>query len=1060
MYFCVLGPLAVLTSDGRPVDVPEPKVRALLVHLLLHAGLPVSADRLVDGLWGDRLPRNPAAALQTKISRLRRALAPAEPGADALVVSHSSGYLLRVGPGDVDAGRFSDLTAAAYGIADPRVRAGRLADSLALWRGEAFADLGDAPFVRAAAQRLEEQRLTAAEALAETRLELGEHHALIGELGELVARHPLRERLWAMRMRALYRAGRQTEALAAYAELRERLADELGVDPGAELTALHRAILEQDPALDGSTASRAQPFGEPRANLPAPLTDLVGRDDAVVAVRHLLGVSRLVTLTGPGGVGKTRLAVETAGRTAEVYPDGVRLVELAGSMHAADQVNAALGIREDGPLSLEDALRSRRFLLVLDNCEHVIDSAADLTRRLLSSCPGLRVLATSREPLGLAGEAVWTVPPLSQSDAESLFTARAASAAPGFVVGEDDAETIATICRRLDRIPLALELAATRVRALGVPGLAARLDDRFRLLAGGHRAAPSRQRTLRAVIDWSWELLDENERVTLRRLAVHADGCTLEAAEAVCGQDVLDPLIRLVDRSLISVTDGPRYRLLESVAAYALERLEEAGESEIIRRRHQDHHTEQAERAAAHLHGPDQRRWLGLLDRETANLRVALDQAVRRGDAVGALRLACALTWYWFLRGRLREARRSLAAALGIAGEAPAALRGPAVLWHAGFALLTGDGGTRFPIVAAPPSDPATGDRAAFARASWFHAFALLNSGADLAGSERWVDRALAELREADDRWGIAAAQSTKAMHALMRGDLATLRSSGEHSHELFQESGDGWGQLQASYPLAALAEITGDYGRAEKLHRAGRRLAEELGFWTDAADRVTGLGRIALLAGDFEQARRLHEESMRLAREHGYTAGEIHAEMGLALGARREGRFDLAEKHLLEVLKWHRGVDFGPGPALLLAELGFIAEQRGDADAALAAHRDGLAVARAGGDPRAIALAYEGLAGALTLAGRPVQAAHLLGAAAGIREFTGAPMPDAERGDIDRITTTLLASLGERALSRELSAGATDDTMARNALLVCGVPEPGMPDASAPASDEDGPRV
>ncbi|MEU7281209.1 BTAD domain-containing putative transcriptional regulator, partial [Streptomyces sp. NPDC045431] len=1032
VYFSLLGPLTVLTSDGRPVDIPEAKIRALLAHLLVHAGRPVSTDRLVDHLWGDHPPRNPAGALQTKVSRLRRALGRAEPGAEALVESRPPGYLLRVGADDTDAGRFAALVASAYGTGDPAARARLLTEALALWTGEAYAGLTDggaeagegADAVRNAAHRLEEERLTALEALAETRLELGEHHALVGELGELTARNPLRERLRAAHLRALYRAGRQAEALAAYADLRERLADELGVDPGPELAALHTAILRQDPELSPpgpgtpdlpvpapATVVAAPPQASPPA-APGQLTDLVGRAAALAAVRGLLATHRLVTLTGPGGVGKTRLAEETAARlTAPGRPDGpaedVRFVGLAASGDVGEQVSAALGIREDGGLGLEDALRSRRMLLVLDNCEHVVDAVADLTHRLLATAPGLRVLATSREPLGVPGEAVWTVPPLEQADAERLFAARAAAAVPGFAVGPDNAEAVATLCRRLDRIPLALELAATRVRALGVHELAARLDDRFRLLAGGRRGVPPRQRTLRAVIDWSWELLGDDERAVLRRLAVHADGCTLEAAEAVCGhdRDALDPLVRLVDRSLVSVsgvslsgvggsdvgvsgvgvsdvggsgvggsgvggTDGPapRYRLAESVAAYARERLAEAGETEAVSLRHHAYYTALAERAAPGLHGPDQQRWLEHLDRETANLRAALDHAVRRREAPDALRLAVALTWYWFLRGRLGEAVRSLAQCLALTDGAPADLRRRAAARHAGFTVLAG--------AHAPEPDGADD------RSRWFLGHALLHSGGDLARSEDLVERALAGFRADGDRWGVAAATGTRAWQALLRGDLDAVRVHGEESLALFGELGDRWGLLSTTYPMAALAEITGAYERAARLHREGLRLAEELGFRTAAADRLTGLGRLALLTGDFRDAERLHERAQRLAAEEGYTAGEVHAEMGLALGARREGRLDRAETYLRKALDWHRGVAFGPGPALLLAELGFVAEQRGDGPAALALHREGLAAARSAGDPRALALAFEGLGGAHALTGRPSRAARHHGAA------------------------------------------------------------------------------
>ncbi|NBE83875.1 BTAD domain-containing putative transcriptional regulator [Micromonospora rubida] len=1021
MYFRVLGPLAVRTATGTAVDVPEAKVRALLALLLIHAGRAVSVDRLVDELWADRLPGNPAGALQTKVSRLRRSLAGAEPGAGALVESRPPGYLLRIDPKNVDSHRFTEMTNAAYRTEDLHARAGLLTEALALWRGDAFADLGDHRFVRTVAGRLEEQRLTAVEALAETRLELGEHRTLTDGLSEQVARHPLRERLRAAQIRALYQAGRQSEALAAYSQLRHQLADELGVDPGPELTALHQAILGHDAALEAAPTFRER-GGEPVA----PLTALIGRDDAVSAVGELLISHRLVTLTGPGGVGKTRLAEEAAARAADVYPHSVRTVSLAGSTEVAEQLSAALGIREVGPGGLEDALRSRRLLLLLDNCEHVIDAAADVVRRILSASPGLRVLATSREPLGLAGEAVWAVPPLPQADAERLFAVRAAAAAPGFAVTADNTDAVATICRRLDRIPLALELAATRVRALGVHEVSSRLDDRFRLLAGGRRGVPPRQRTLRAVIDWSWELLADDERGLLRRLAVFADGCTLSAAEAVCGGDneVLDPLIRLVDRSLVTVADGPRYRLPESVAAYALERLGEADESEALHLRHHAYYTELAEQVTAQLYGPEQQRGLDLLDHESANLRIALECAVRRNDATGALRTALASTWYWFLRGRLSEARRSLGEAVRVGGSTPNVLRPQAVLWYAGFTLLAGEKWNG----PARPNEAEVDGRADCARANWFLGHASLGAGEDLARSERLVNRALTDFRVTGDRWGIAAALSTRATQALLRGDLIALSRDAKEAHAHFEKLGDRWGQLRTTYPLAALATITGDYTLAAHLHQAGLHLAEELGFWTEAADRITGLGRIALLTGDFRQAADLHARAMALAAEHGYTAGEIHAEIGLALGARREGDLDLAEEYLRKTLAWHRQVEFGPGPALLLAELGFLAEQRGDAPEALTLHRQGLAVARDSGDPRALALAREGLAGAYALAGQPVRAARLLGAAVRARESSGAPLPEAERGDVDRITVEVLATLGTEMFAAEFSAAVDDD--------------------------------
>ncbi|QYN35418.1 winged helix-turn-helix domain-containing protein [Pseudonocardia sp. DSM 110487] len=1025
MRFGVLGPLAVWTVGGDPVRIVETKVRALLAHLLLDPGRPVSADALIEHLWGGSPPADPAAALRTRVSQLRRALG------KELVGYSPAGYLLRVDGDAVDAGRFEALVGKARAADDPGARADLLTEALALWRGPAFADVADEPFARAAVVRLEEQRLAAVEEQAEARLELGEHDALAAELAGVVARHPLRERLRAVHLLALYRAGRQGDALTDYDELRTRLADELGASPGPELAALHQAILRQDPVLEA-----AAPVAPSR--VPVPFTQLIGREDAVGEVRALLAGGRLVTLVGPGGVGKTRLALEAAHP-----PDVVHVVELAAlppgedaACTLAEVVATALGIRDDGagagsPVTrLADALSHRRMLLVLDNCEHVAAPLAGLVDELLRAAPGLRVLATSREPLGLAGERLYLVPPLDVPEdggderpesllafsAVRLFVARAAAAAPGFVLDEHTAGAVTAICRRLDGLPLALELAATRVRGLGVHELARRLDQRFQLLAAGRRGGPSRQQSLRAVIDWSWELLTTDERVVLRRLAVHVDGCTLAAAEAVSADEVVPAgsvvgvLVRLVDRSLVSVVegpDGPRYRLLESVGAYCVERLREAGEAEHVRERHRRHYTALAERIAPQLRGAGQGQGLRQLDAETANLRAALDDAVRAGAAEAAHRLVNALVWYWVLRGRLGEARRSLTAALDTAGAAPA--RAATATWRAAVAMRLGDENGR---AEAPASEPGNSpdERSALAGALWYVGHASIGFGPEEA-SLGPVDRALALFRESGDRWGIAAALCSRARQALGRGDLAALRADGEHSRTLFRELGDGWGEMQAGFVLGVLAQITGDYARAARLHRGAVRTAEELGMWTDVSDNLCQLGRLALLTGDLAGAERLHDQARRLAAEQGYTVGEEFAEIGIALGARRRGDLDRAEPLLRKWLQWDTAMQSDPGAALILAELGFIAELRGDAESASAIHTEGLIAARKSGDPRAVALALEGLAGAHAIGGDRERAARLLAEAAATRAAAGAPLPPAERGDVDRIITAVSAA-------------------------------------------------
>ncbi|MFB4271332.1 BTAD domain-containing putative transcriptional regulator [Nonomuraea sp. GTA35] len=1038
MWFGVLGPLAVRDNEGRPVKVLEVKVRALLADLLIHEGRPVTADRLIDDLWGAQPPGNPANALQAKVSQLRRVV-----GRDR-VAYQAPGYLLRLGPADeVDADRFLALVAGARS-ADPAARAALLAEALELWRGPAYADFADEEFARAAAHRLTEQRLAVVEEQAESRLAAGDHLLLTGELAALVARHPLRERLRAVQLRALYLAGRQGEALASYEELRHRLADELGVDPSPELAALHQAILRQD-------ASLGPPPGVPDrllSNLPAQLTALVGRGPALEEVDRLLGGARLVTLIGLGGVGKTRVAVEVAARIAALedssraarFPDGVWLVELAdqrgGVADLAQAVAATLGLSGDVPGGtpgagtaraptdrLVSALRERRILLVLDNCEQVVEPAAELVDLLLRAAPGAKVLATSREPLGLAGETVYLVEPLQPADAIRLFTERASASAPGFVPDGENREAVAEICHRLDGIPLALELAATRVRGLGVRELAARLENRFRVLTTGQRTAPARQQTLRAVIDWSWELLSEPERMVLRRLAVFAGGCTLDAAEAVCAgagvarDEVLDLVTRLVDRSLVVMTGspaGPRYRLLESVAAYARERLREAGELADVRERHLHHYLDLAEQAEPQLRGARQQAWLGRLDAEAANVRSALQEAVSPDTAVlssaaavgdgAAVRLSTALCWWWLLRGRLSEGRRALSAVLTLAPEA-AGLR----VLEGAFTLLTGDRSR--PEL--PPHEEIT-DPVRRGRALWLYAYGLFHAGLPDASEEV---NARAQGLLASDGWGTAAVLGLRAMNALARGDLGIVTRDGLRSAELFHELGDRWGELQTVSPLSTLAEIKGDYTEAARRQSEGLRIAEELELAAEVAARLSGLGRLALLSHDWDRARELHEQALRRAVDQGYVYGEVHAVMGLALGARRSGDLGAAETYLARLRD--ELVSSAAGEHLLLVELGFTAELRGDAARAADSQLRGLEVARSIGEPRAVALSFEGLAGAAALSGdadRAESATLLLGAADAARRSVGAPLPPAERGDVDRIMAVTRAVLGEAA--------------------------------------------
>ncbi|WP_121188592.1 BTAD domain-containing putative transcriptional regulator [Nocardiopsis sp. Huas11] len=1065
MRFGVLGPLSVWTSSGEAVRIPGAKVRALLCVLLVHEGHPVSADRLVEDLWGASPPRHASGALQAKVSQLRRALEEAEPGGRGLVELGPAGY--RIVAADVDAARFTALLDRARGSSGPGERAALLHEAVGLWRGPAHADAADEEFARPAAARLEEARLTALEDLAEARLELGEHQLLVGELGALVDHHPLRERLRAAHLRALYRSGRQSEALESYERLRVRLREDLGVDPGPDLVALHRSILAQDPELAASPAPV-----RPSTNLPVSLTDepdggLVGRSAQIDQVCDLVLHHRLVTLVGTGGVGKTRLALEAARRTAGRFPDGVWLVELArlrpcagveGTADGvAEAVAEALGLREDTVSgggdrrsSIErlcEAVRDRRLLLVLDTCEHLVDSVARLGERLLGGAPGVRALATSHEQLGVAGERVHPVPPLdlppvdagtedlAASGAVRLFVARAAEASPGFTLDADNAAAVAAVCRRLDGIPLALELAATRIRALHVHDLAARLDDRFRALGSGRRTAPPRQRTLRAVIDWSWGLLSEAERAVLRRLAVHRGGSTLASAERVCagggveGTDVLDLLSRLLERSLVVVDEAEprRYRLLESVADYGLERLEESGEAEAARREHARYHAELAEESEPALRGHLQHVWLRRLDAESANLRAALDWAVEQGESSTALRLAGATGRYWYLRGRAPEARRSLAAALGVVADpVPVAdsLRLRAMAWQACFGFLehgNSDPGHLLGVVL--QGYDAIDDPVGSAHARVQCAFAMMGSG-DASRAREIAREALTAFRRLGDRWGIAASRSILAELCSVNGDLTGMREEATQAESLFREVGDRWGRLHATRLLAMLAEISGDYETARRLSTEGLHMAEGLGLWAAVSWHLAALGRLRLLAGDFPAATDLHERALRVAQEQAYGSNAAFAANGLALADRRTGRLDAAEARQRELTEWNRSRGYLPGVCLGLAELGFAAELRGDADTARDLHAQGLEVARESGDARAVALALEGLAGAAALGGAPARAARLLGAAAATRESVGAPLPDAERGDVNRIGSRAREALGDADFEKAFDEG------------------------------------
>ncbi|MEV6420788.1 BTAD domain-containing putative transcriptional regulator [Streptomyces sp. NPDC051662] len=704
-HYRVLGTTRAVRRDGTEVPLSGARLRALVCALAAAGGRAVGTGQLADQIWGEdaHAPADEVAALQALVGRVRRALG------SAAVASEPGGYRLHAHRDDIDLFRFERLAAegtAALGAGEVGQAATVLDEALALWDGPALADLpgreADPRAVRAEQRHTEARRARLATDVAAGRPD----RALAG-LAALTAGQSLDEPLHALRIRALRAAGRPAEALQAFEEIRSRLAERLGTGPGRELRALHAALLADDePAPAAPAASATRPAAPPApaalsapadpavpGNLRTRLTSFVGREPELAALAAELPAARLITLTGPGGAGKTRLALEAARAAAGSWPDGVWLAELApvrDPAAVAEAVLTALGAREtvvrpaagDGaprdPLTrLAEYCAQRRLLIVLDNCEHVIDTAAGLAETLLTGCPGVSVLATSREPLGVPGEFVHTVGPLPRDMALQLLAERGAAARPGFRT-TDDPVACAEICHRLDGLPLAIELAAARLRAFEPRQLADRLDDRFRLLGAGSgaRTVLPRQRTLRAVVDWSWELLTEGERAVLRRLSVFSGGCAPAEAEAVCAErpedgNTLGLLASLVDKSLVVAetggADGMRYRLLETVGEYAAERLDASGERAAVERRHLAVYRELARTGDPESRGPHQARVLRRFEREHDNLRTALRTAVDHKEEQEALCLVLSMGWFWQLRDHRSEASAwsSAAAALG-----------------------------------------------------------------------------------------------------------------------------------------------------------------------------------------------------------------------------------------------------------------------------------------------------------------------------------------------------------------------------------------------------------
>ncbi|WP_434444795.1 BTAD domain-containing putative transcriptional regulator [Lentzea sp. E54] len=848
----LLGPTTVTAEDGTPVDIGGARVRMLLARLALDPGRPVATTTLIDDLWGEQPPADAPNALQSLVSRLRKVCPVAlEPG----------GYRLGVASEHVDVFRFERLRAA-----------GRLDEALDLWRGDALADVRDAPFAQPVAARLEEARVAA----EEDRLESAELD--VAALTAIHEKHPLRERLAGLLMRALCARGRQSDALRVYAEVRGRLADELGVDPSQELQDVHLA------ALRGELGPRAVVD-----RLPVRLTSFVGRDDELAEIAGLLGSARLVTLFGPGGAGKTRLATEVAARHPLHGKGRVWFAALAGVRAAEDLAGAVLGAFElrsgsgdplrrasEGMTRIAEVLGAGESLLVLDNCEHLIAAAAEFTTELLRRVPHLRVLATSREPLAIDGESLCPIGPLAVPDrhtdlagfsAVRLFLDRAGAVKPGFRLDESTVDDVRQICRRLDGMPLALELAAARLRSMTVRQITQRLDDRFRLLTSGSRTALPRQRTLRAVVEWSWDLLTEEELRLARRLAVFPAGADLAAIEEVCLADALYVLTSLVDKSIVDVVelDGEaRYRMLETIRVYAAERLDASGEKREVVDRFRRYYRDLTARWEPLTRTARQIEAIKVYEAEQDNVVAALRGAIDDREVVLAADLLGGVFWYWLIKGDNERAELSVRELLALGDDLPADRR---ATFQAMQLIMVAVPGAPMMDNAAQVIDDcvATGAVGRYpSLAIALPMLAFLSQNPELARRE--VKRAAAS----EDAWARAGAEWALSFMLVDEGDLDGAEAARDRAYEQFMAVGDRWGSAMTLGMKAAFVSHTGDNLAAIELYEQGLAVALELRSQDDTVQQRWRLAVEYARLGDHAAAERQVAEAEQYVREIG----------------------------------------------------------------------------------------------------------------------------------------------------------------------------------------------
>ena len=946
LQIALLGPL-VVTRDGEPVPVPGGRTSELLVRLALEAGLPVRAERLVDDLWGTGALGVRRNTLQSKVTMLRRAL-----GDAGVVTSRDGGYALAVDPSDVDALAALDRTAAIARLSDSgddRAVAEQSASTLQLFGDEVLPAAGGGDWVGPHRTRLEETRTKLVELHFSARSRLGDP-GMIGELETAVARNPLQESLWELLITALYRSGRQADALATYHRVRDLLARDLGLDPGPRLRRLEQRILTQDATLaTGPPPVRGTGTDPPPGNLPTMSTTLVGRDAEVSELCALLARERLVVIVGPGGIGKTAVGLAVGRRWAGSRGPGTggswlaRLETAAQDDDVVDVVVAAFQ-RPGGEAGLVERLRGTDALVILDNCEHVLDAAAGLAVRLLDAVPGLRVLCTSQVPLEVEGEAVVDLAPLTLANAVELFRARATDRSLGQeAIGADG--SVLDLCRSLDGLPLAIELAAARTRTLSIDEIGRRLDDRFALLVDPASRKPERRRSLRSTIGWSYDLLFPDDQRGLWALAAFTGGASLTAAESVLeALDVpatasIDVVGRLVSRSLVIVDEAAvipghagvgqghpsvRYRLLDSIREFAIGAMTEQGVSERAWAAHAAWYAEAAGLSTEGVRGSHQAEHLSFARAERANIDAALAWASGH-DPLLALDVVNGFGWAWVVLGDSRGATRILAALEAAGDGAPPGHRATALLLAAWMEASTGDTDLAHDhIAAAAELAEEAGDIDLQARCCYYLAYVVSHRG-DFTRAIELTARSSSLYDGLDRPWDQAATWLFAARAAISAGDREGAVTAARHVRHWLRSVDDAWLHVRGEAMLGELARLQGRTGDAVLHIGRAAETSRLRGFLQTEAYQTTSLGRAQCQAGDYPSGAATLESGITKALATGdvrlAALGRVH--LGRVLRALGEpGRARVA---LGQAAAWHRDAGGGEQAALgdcLLAAL------------------------------------------------------------------------------------------------------------------------------------------